>query len=249
MSMSFIKAYQFSRKETIIHSLDPRVKLFVSMGVAIIGIITLDPTEIAFLMMLQIVILILSKSMRLWLSSLKALTFFIFLIAISQYLTTQSLAQSLIFSARFILITSATSWFFYTTSPEDMGRALEQMGIPSDFSLAFTLSMRFIPVIANEFQDIYDAQRVRGLNLEKGNLIEKTKAFLPILIPLFVEVIRRTYEISDALELRGYGFKEERGHWKELKLTTKDYIFVIFFLLTIITIALHRLYFPTELKF
>jgi len=242
--MNFIKAYQFSRKETTIHALDPRVKLFVSVGVAIIGIITLDPIEIAFLTVIQIIILALSKSMKLWLRSLKALTFFILLIAVSQYLTTQSLIQAIIFSARFILITSATSWFFYTTSPEDLGRALEQMGVPSDFSLAFTLSMRFIPVIANEFQDVYDAQRVRGLNLEKGNLLERTKAFLPILIPLFVEVIRRTYEISDALELRGYGFKEKRSHWKELKLTTNDYIFLAFFLLTIAIIVLHRLCYP-----
>jgi energy-coupling factor transport system permease protein len=244
MAMNFIKAYQFSRKETTIHALDPRVKLFVSVGVAIIGIITLDPIEIAFLTVIQIIILALSKSMKLWLRSLKALTFFILLIAVSQYLTTQSLIQAIIFSARFILITSATSWFFYTTSPEDLGRALEQMGVPSDFSLAFTLSMRFIPVIANEFQDVYDAQRVRGLNLEKGNLLERTKAFLPILIPLFVEVIRRTYEISDALELRGYGFKEKRSHWKELKLTTNDYIFLAFFLLTIAIIVLHRLCYP-----
>jgi|YelNatPaOPRAMG01_1025707.scaffolds.fasta_scaffold02345_10 energy-coupling factor transport system permease protein len=244
MAMNFVKAYQFSRKETTIHALDPRVKLFVSVGVAIIGIITLDPIEIAFLTVIQIIILALSKSMKLWLRSLKALTFFILLIAVSQYLTTQSLIQAIIFSARFILITSATSWFFYTTSPEDLGRALEQMGVPSDFSLAFTLSMRFIPVIANEFQDVYDAQRVRGLNLEKGNLLERTKAFLPILIPLFVEVIRRTYEISDALELRGYGFKEKRSHWKELKLTTNDYIFLAFFLLTIAIIVLHRLCYP-----
>ncbi|MCI4438708.1 energy-coupling factor transporter transmembrane protein EcfT [archaeon] len=244
MAMNFIKAYQFSRKETTIHALDPRVKLFVSVGVAIIGIITLDPIEIAFLTVIQIIILALSKSMKLWLRSLKALTFFILLIAVSQYLTTQSLIQAIIFSARFILITSATSWFFYTTSPEDLGRALEQMGVPSDFSLAFTLSMRFIPVIANEFQDVYDAQRVRGLNLEKGNLLERTKAFLPILIPLFVEVIRRTYEISDALELRGYGFKEKRSHWKELKLTTNDYIFLAFFLLTIAIIVFHRLCYP-----
>lgn len=244
MAMSFIKAYQFSRKDTIIHALDPRVKLLVSAGVAIIGIITLDPVEIAFLTLIQIAILALSKSIKLWLRSLKALVFFILLIAVSQYLTTQSLEQSIIFSARFILITSATSWFFYTTSPEDLGRALEQIGVPSDFSLAFTLSMRFIPVIANEFQDVYDAQRVRGLNLEKGNLIERTKAFLPILIPLFVEVIRRTYEISDALELRGYGFKEKRSHWKELKLKTKDYMFLTFFLLTVVAIVLHRLRYP-----
>lgn len=242
MAMSFIKAYQFSRKNTIIHALDPRMKLLVSTGVAIVGILTLDPIEIAFLITTQIIILALSKSIKLWLRSLKALIFFILLIAASQYLTTQSVTQAIIFSARFILITSATSWFFYTTSPEDLGRALEQMGVPSDFSLAFTLSMRFIPVIANEFQDVYDAQRVRGLNLEKGNLLERTKAFLPILIPLFVEVIRRTYEISDALELRGYGFKEKRTHWKELKLTKKDYTFLIFFLLTISFIVLHRLY-------
>jgi len=236
LSINFTKAYRFTKRETIIHSLDPRIKLLSTISFAIVSIITLNLTEILLLLLVQLVILALSKSLTLWLKSLKTLVFFILLIAISQFVTTFSISQAIVFTLRFILITSATSWFFYTTSPEDMGRALEQIGIPPDFSLAFTLSMRFIPVIANEFQDIYDAQRTRGLNVEKGNLVERTKAFLPILVPLFVEVIRRTYEVSDALELRGYGYSSKRSHLKTLKITLKDYIFLVITFLLIITI-------------
>lgn len=229
MSVAFLRAYRFSKLDTVIHALDPRLKLCISACFTILAITTFDPIEIGFLLVIQLAILYVGKSLALWARSLRSLVFFVILIMASQYLTTGDILRSTYFAVRFIVIASATSWFFFTTSPEDMGRTLEESGFPADVALSFTLSMRFIPVIADEFQSIFDAQRARGLQLDKGGFTSRLRAFLPILVPLFIEIIRRTYEIADALELRGYGAQPRRSHWKRSKLTRLDYVGALFF--------------------
>jgi len=224
MSLAFLRAYRFSRRDTPIHRLDPRTKLLMSVAFTLLGITTLDPVEISVLLLLQLVVLWLSRSFSVWLRSLKALAFFFALILLAQVLTTGNLLQSAYFALRFAVVASATSWFFFTTSPEDMGRALEQVGVSADVALSFTLSMRFIPVIAEEFQSVFDAQRSRGLDVSKGGLRDRMSSLLPVLIPLFVGVIRRTYEIADALELRGYGALKDRTRWKVLRFKKADLI-------------------------
>lgn len=245
MSMSFIRAYRFSKLDTIIHALDPRIKLIFSICFTMLAITTFDPMEILALLVIQLIILGLGRSLTVWLKSLRSLIFFIILIMASQYLTTGDPIQSIYFAVRFIVIACAASWFFFTTSPEDMGRALEQSGFPMDIALSFTLSMRFIPVIADEFQSIFDAQRARGLQLDRGGFTTRVKAFLPILVPLFVEIIRRTYEIADALELRGYGAFPSRTHWKKLELRSSDYLAMTSFLVLAALILYYRFFFPT----
>jgi len=240
LSVAFLKAYRFSKLDTPIHVLDPRVKLIASVCFTILAITTFDPLEIALLLIIQLAILQISKSFSLWLRSLRSLAFFVVLILASQYLTTGQALQSIYFAVRFIVIASATSWFFFTTSPEDMGRALEESGFPADVALSFTLSMRFIPVIADEFQSIFDAQRSRGLELDKGGFTSRVQSFLPILVPLFIEIIRRTYEIADALELRGYGAHPSRTHWKKLELKPLDLAAAFLVLVLVGIILYHR---------
>jgi len=245
LSIAFLKAYRFSKIDTPIHVLDPRVKLIVSACFTVLAITTFDPTEIAALLMIQMAILQISRSFSLWLRSLKSLAFLVILIMASQYLTTGQVLQSIYFAVRFIVIASAASWFFFTTSPEDMGRALEESGFPADIALSFTLSMRFIPVIADEFQSIFDAQRARGLELDRGGFTARVRSFLPILVPLFIEIIRRTYEIADALELRGYGAHPTRSHWRKLRLKSSDYAAALLFLLLVGAILYHRFFIPS----
>ena len=227
MSMAFLRAYRFSKLDTPIHRLDPRTKLLMSIVFTMLGVTTLDPVEILALLSVQIVILLVSRSLSFWLRSLKALMLFLVLILLTQMLTTGDVLQSVYFGLRFVVVASATSWFFFTTSPEDLGRALEQVVISADIALSFTLSMRFIPVIAEEFQSIFDAQRARGLDVGRGGLTDRVRSMLPILVPLFVGVIRRTYEIADALELRGYGALPKRTRWKVLKFGRLDDVALI----------------------
>jgi len=207
-----------------------------------LAITTFDPIEIFFLLVVQLWILYIGRALSLWIKSLRSLTFFVIVIMASNYLPTGRIVESIYLGVRFVVIASAASWFFFTTSPEDMGRALEQSGFPMDIALSFTLSMRFIPVIADEFQSIFDAQRARGLELDRGGFISRLRSFLPILVPLFIDIIRRTYEIADALELRGYGAHPVRSHWKKLRLKHLDYISIVLFLILTTTILYHRFF-------
>ena len=222
MSLAFLRAYRFSKLDTPVHRLDPRTKLIMTVVFTLLGVTTIDPLEIFVLLSVQLIILAVSRSLRMWLRSLKALLLFLVLILLAQVIATGNLFQSTYFALRFVVVTSTTSWFFFTTSPEDLGRALEQMGVSADIALSFTLSMRFIPVIAEEFQSIFDAQRARGLDVGKGGLWDRMRSLLPVLVPLFVGVIRRTYEIADALELRGYGALKSRTRWKDPKFDRMD---------------------------
>jgi len=244
MSLAFLRAYRFSKLDTPIHRLDPRTKLLMSVTFTLLGVTTLDPIEILALLLIQFAILISSRSLAFWLRSIRALTLFLVLILVMQMITTGNILQSVYFALRFVVVASATSWFFFTTSPEDLGRALEQVGVSADIALSFTLSMRFIPVIAEEFQSIFDAQRARGLEVGKGGLTERMKSMLPILVPLFVGVIRRTYEIADALELRGYGALPSKTRWKVLKLRRLDAIVLLMLVVLVAVSIYYRVFLP-----
>jgi len=177
------------------------------------------------------------RCLRDWLRSLRGLLLLIALIFAAQVLVTWSWILAITYSLRFVVVTSTMSWFFLTTSPDDLGLSLEQIGVPSDFSFAFTMAIRFVPVIGNEFQSVYDAQRSRGLEMEKGNFMQRIRNYIPIMVPVFVETIRRTYEIADAMEVRAFGARPKRTRLNVLVLKPTDWaIFVAALLLFAATI-------------
>ncbi|MEM3648687.1 MAG: energy-coupling factor transporter transmembrane component T, partial [Thermoproteota archaeon] len=128
-----------------------------------------------------------------------------------------------VLSLRLLALSSAMSWFFLSSTPEDIGRAMSVAGFPVELTFSFTMAIRFIPVVYDEFQSIYDAQRSRGLELEKGGFRNRIRNLMPILIPLLVGTIRRTYEIADAMEVRAFGASPRRTTYKPLKLKRGDY--------------------------
>jgi len=122
---------------------------------------------------------------------------------------------------------SSFSLFFLTTSPDNLSLALEQSHIPYEFCFAFTTAVRFVPVLAIEAQTIMDAQKSRGLELEKGNFINRIRNYVPILIPLIVGAIRRSLELAEAMESRAFGAKKKRTNLYLLKLTRADYVALV----------------------
>jgi energy-coupling factor transport system permease protein len=124
---------------------------------------------------------------------------------------------------RFIVLMSSFSIFFLTTSPDDLSLALQQSHIPYEFCFAFTTAIRFVPVLANEAQTIMDAQKSRGLELEKGNFLKRIRNFIPILIPLIVGAIRRSLELAEAMESRAFGAKKERTSLYLLRMRRSDW--------------------------
>jgi len=123
---------------------------------------------------------------------------------------------------RFVVLVESFSVFFLTTSPDHLGLALEQTHVPYEFSFAFTTAVRFVPVLAEEAQTIMDAQKARGLELEKGNFLKRIRNYVPVLIPLIVSAIRRSLELAEAMESRAWGATKKRTNLYALKLHRGD---------------------------
>jgi len=129
---------------------------------------------------------------------------------------------------RFIVLVESFSVFFLTTSPDMLGLALEQSRVPYEFSFAFTTAVRFVPVLAEEAQTIMDAQKARGLELEKGNFMKRIRNYVPILIPLIVSAIRRSLELAEAMESRAWGATKKRTNLYALKFHRGDFALLAF---------------------
>ncbi len=231
--MKVFEGLRFRRGNTFVHRLDPRTKFVIS---CIIFTIALIFTELPFLVILflaQVPLIRIARVHREWGRSIRGgitLTMIIFFTNIlvgyvsnSFVLTSDLIVYSSTLAFRFIVLMSSFSLFFLTTSPDDLSLALEQSHIPYEFCFAFTTAVRFVPVLAIEAQTIMDAQKSRGLELEKGNFFKRIRNYIPILIPLIVGAIRRSLELAEAMESRAFGAKKQRTSLYSLKLRNSDY--------------------------
>ncbi|MGQ4833464.1 MAG: energy-coupling factor transporter transmembrane component T family protein [Candidatus Asgardarchaeia archaeon] len=224
--MSLFKAFTYSYKDTIIHRLDPRSKLLFVLLISLISLIYVDYVVNLILLCISLIIIITARVVKEWLATLKSLLLMIVLIFIfNLFIVSPSYAFTMIL--RLLVLASAFSVFFLTVHPDDFSQALIQMHIPFDYAFAFSMAVRFIPTLAIEAQTVIDAQRSRGLELEKGNPIKKVKNYIPILAPLVVSSIRRAIQIAESLEARGFGALEKRTSLYPLKFNLCDYLFVV----------------------
>jgi energy-coupling factor transport system permease protein len=101
---------------------------------------------------------------------------------------------------------------------------LEKLHIPVEaFVMMMTLALRFVPTLMEETDRIMSAQKSRGANLETGNLLQRIKAFVPVLVPLFVSAFRRAAELAYAMESRCYTGQGKRTSLKQLRLRPWDF--------------------------
>jgi energy-coupling factor transport system permease protein len=147
-------------------------------------------------------------------------------------------------SLRFLVLVESFSIFFLTTSPDHLSLALEQSHVPYEFCFAFTTAVRFVPVLAEEAQTIMDAQKARGLELERGNFIKRVRNYIPILIPLIVSAIRRSLELAEAMESRAWGATEKRTNLYVLKMKSADYTLIAVSIAMLIFGVYVRLFIP-----
>ena len=140
----------------------------------------------------------------------------------------------------------------YTTTPialtdglERLMKPLQKIKVPvHELSMMMTIALRFIPTLIDETQKIMAAQKARGADMESGNVIEKAKALIPILIPLFVSAFRRADELALAMECRCYHGGEGRTRMKQLKLSGKDFGAALFVVLGFAAIILMNMFGP-----
>jgi energy-coupling factor transport system permease protein len=206
------------------------------------------------LFLVQLPLIALARIQKQWTHTLKGVIFILILIfstnlivgylSNASQITSEILTHSTAMSLRFVILITSFSIFFLTTSPDNLSLALEQSRIPYDFCFAFTTAVRFVPILAMEAQTIMDAQKSRGLELEKGGFIKKIRNYIPILIPLIVSSIRRSLEMAETMEARGFGAKKNRTNLYVLKFTKTD-IIVLAISITVLVLTIYiRLYVP-----
>ncbi len=225
--MKAFEGLRFRKISSPVHRLDPRAKFAVSCVIFTVAVLFTELTPLIVLFLLQIPIILLARVVRQWFESLKGALFLGGMIFFMNLLVGYTLIYSVAMSFRFLTLVASFSWFFLTTSPDDLGLALEQSKVPYELCFAFTTAVRFVPVLADEAQTIIDAQRSRGLELDKGNILKRIRNYLPILIPLIVNAIRRSLELAEAMESRAFGSNVKRTSLYILKMEAFDYLFII----------------------
>ena len=162
-------------------------------------------------------------------------------------ITEDGVHTALFMMIRIICLISGSSLLTYTTSPIELTDAIESLLSPlkkikvpvHELAMMMTIALRFIPTLVEETDKIMSAQKARGADMETGSLIQKAKALIPILIPLFVASFRHAEELALAMECRCYHGGEGRTRMKQLKMSIIDlwgFLFTAVFLAGVIVL-------------
>ena len=235
---------QYFPGETVVHRLDPRTKLLLVI-IYIVGLFnSVGWASYAFVILVTALSMALSKiKPRSALKGLKPLVIIIILTAVLNIfytdgtpivegwiITWEGIERAVMMSLRIILLIVGTFMLTYTTSPialtdglEIMMGPLKKIKIPvHEMSMMMSMALRFIPTLIEETDKIMSAQKARGADFDSGNLFQRAKALLPILVPLFVSAFRRADELAVAMESRCYHGGEGRTRMKQLKMQGID---------------------------
>jgi energy-coupling factor transport system permease protein len=260
--MSVFEGFKFRKVSSVVHDLDPRIKFFFVSVLFVMAILFTKLIALTILFFIPLPFVFIAKVNRQWLRSLRGAAFLAIFIFATNFifgyffptaiqegtpadnLILVLLERSAAMTLRFVVLISSFSVFFLTTSPDHLGLALQQSHIPYEFCFAFTTAVRFVPVLADEAQTIMDAQKARGLELERGNLFKRVKNYIPILIPLIVNAIRRSLELAESMESRAWGANKKRTNLYELKLKKADYMLVLVSVLMLLLAVYVWLYIP-----
>ena len=237
---------QFFPGSGIVHRLDPRCKLLLTI-VYIAALFTAE-SYVSYAVMLIItgVCIALSRiQLKVILRGLKPLWVIIALTAVLNMfftpgrelvsfwkitVTYEGLIRAVFMVLRITMLIAGTFLLTYTTSPIALTDAMEilfgplkKLKVPvHEMSMMMSMALRFIPTLIEETDKIMSAQKARGADFETGNLFQRAKALLPLLVPLFVSAFRRADELAVAMECRCYHGDEGRTRMKQLTWCTRD---------------------------
>lgn len=221
-----MSAFIYERGETFLHTIDPRAKL---AWVAVFFASSVMSNLIIFQLLVLLIhslMALLAKNLRRWLRSLLSVAPFFLFILVVTYLITQNPMRSILPSVRLLALVGIFSIFFMSTPPETFGLMLEKLGLPQTVSLAFSMALRFIPVLAQQSQDVIDAQKSRGLSVDARNPLKKLRSLIPIFIPIIVLSIKRSIEVAEALEVRAFDLSRKRTSLVDLRMGRGDFLFL-----------------------
>ena len=235
---------------SLVHRFDPRLKLVLTILYIVLLFAASNPLGLALsLVFLAVMYAVAKIPFRLIVKSLKPIFPIIVFTAVLNlffvsgegdpvfqlgFLTVyaEGIRYAVLMAVRVMALIAGTSLLTYTTSPIVLTDAIEQLLKPlgklhfpvHELAMMMSIALRFIPTLIEETDKIMSAQKARGADLESGGVMQRAKALLPILIPLFVSAFRRADELALAMECRCYHGGEGRTRMKQMKLHGRDLV-------------------------
>lgn len=252
--LSDITLGQFFPGNSLIHKLDPRIKIISIVLLVVTIFSTKTYAGFAVMLLLTAALVAISHiSFSTILKSIKPVVFVLAFTMVANMLWTtgehllvhfwivkiyaEGIIYAFLMAFRIVcLIVTTFVLLTYTTSPVALTDAIERLLAPlakiklpvHEFSMMMSIALRFIPTLLEETDKIMSAQKARGADFETGSLMKRVKALVPILVPLFVSSFRRADELASAMECRLYHGGEGKTHMKVLKCGMRDAAFLLF---------------------
>ena len=254
MALKDITLGQYFPGNSLVHRLDPRTKL-VAVVLFIVALF-LAKSFVSYALMLAVLALSIKVSkvpLKSILRGMKPVLFIAVFTAILNLfytpgthvlfrvwiitVTLEGLLNAFFMVLRIMMLIAGTFLLTYTTSPilltdglEALLNPLKKIKVPvHELSMMMSIALRFIPTLIEETDKIMCAQRARGADFETGSLVQRAKALIPLLVPLFISAFRRAEELAVAMECRCYHGGEGRTRMRQLKYQSIDHMALLFF--------------------
>ena len=259
MALKDISIGQYLQGYSFLHRMDPRYKLVLTIAYIVMLFIVSHPlgylVVVGFLLtafrVARVPFRLLRKSIK------PILPIVIFTAVLNLFFITGSgeplfafgflhiyldgVTLAITMAIRIVCLIAGTSLLTYTTTPIALTDALEKLLGPlkklhfpaHELAMMMTIALRFVPTLLEETDKIMSAQKARGADMESGGIVQRIKALVPVLIPLFVSAFRRAYDLATAMESRCYHGGEGRTKMKILKFGHTDWVVLVFAVLAL----------------
>lgn len=250
MALKDITLGQYFPGDTVLHRLDPRCKLLLTVLYIVALFLAKNALGYGLLAVTLIAAILISKvGFKAVFRGMKPVFFIVLFTAVLNLLYTagkgaplvsfwiiniykEGVRSAIFMVLRIMLLISCTFLLTYTTSPilltdglEKLMGPLKTLHVPvHELSMMMSIALRFIPTLIEETDKIMSAQKARGADFETGSLMQRAKALVPLLVPLFVSAFRRADELATAMECRCYHGDEGRTKLNVLHYQTRDYL-------------------------
>lgn len=254
--ISDITLGQFFPGNSPIHKLDPRTKIILATLFIVAVFIANNPAAFILLFVVTFTLIAISRiSFKVIIKSIKPIVFILLFTAILNIFMTkgegeallsfwiieiyaEGIARAVMMGLRVIILIVGTSILLtYTTSPisltdgiEALLSPLKKIGVPvHTFAMMMSIALRFIPTLVEETEKIMNAQKSRGADFTTGSLVQRAKALIPLLVPLFVSSFKRAEELATAMECRCYRGDKNRTKLVKLQYKASDVFSMLLF--------------------
>ncbi len=251
MALKDITLGQYFPGDSLMHRLDPRTKLLLTvMYIVALFLADFILTYAMLFAALAAGVAIAKLKPKTIFRGLKPVVFIVILTGVLNLfftpgtvlvklwifqITIEGIRAAIFMICRILMLVMATFLLTYTTSPilltdgiENLLGPLKKLRAPvHELAMMMSIALRFIPTLIEETDRIMSAQKARGADFETGNLLQKARALVPLLVPLFISAFRRADELAVAMECRCYHGGTGRTRLRQLKYAPRDYVAII----------------------